>query len=99
MRLWMKLLGAILVIALLLWLGWNMVSGIVGLIGGADLSASEPDPMFALEAEIPTRPPELDAEEPAPQRPTLDDYVPEVETPVDKTTDQLIREAQNNSNT
>ena len=98
MRLWIRILGALLAIALLLWLGWCMVNGIAGILGGVNLGASEPDPMFAREVEIPTRPPELDAEEAAPRRPTLDDYVPEVETPVDKTADQLIREAQMNTN-
>ena len=49
--------------------------------------------MFAEEAELPTRPPELDAEEPQREHLTLDDYVPEVETPVDKTAEELIEEA------
>ena len=97
MRHWIRILGALLLIALLLWLGWYLVNGIVGMLGGVNLGVSEPDPMFASGAELPTRPPELDAEEKAPQHSTLDDYVPEVETPVDKTIDQLIREAQMNS--
>ena len=42
---------------------------------------------------MPTRPPELDAEEEQKEHPTLDDYVPEVETPVDRTVEQLIEEA------
>ena len=49
--------------------------------------------MFAEEPELPTRPPELDAEEAQREHPTLDDYVPEVETPVDRTLEQLIEEA------
>ena len=52
------------------------------------------DPMFAEEAEKITRPPELDMEETPPDRPTLDDYVPEVESPVDMTVEELIEEAQ-----
>ena len=50
--------------------------------------------MFAEEAVLPTRPPELDAEVVPPEHPTLDDYVPEVETPVDRTVEELIEEAQ-----
>lgn len=100
MRWWIKLLAALTAVAVLAWLGWSLASGLVGLLRGADLNASEPDPMFAQEAEIPTRPPELDAEEAAHNRPTLDDYPPTEGAPVDKTADELIREARkNNSNT
>lgn len=97
MRWWIKLLAALLAIALLLWLGWSIAGSFVKLLSGADLNASEPDPMFAQEMELPVRPPELDAEETAPDRPTLDDYVMEEGAPVDKTADELIREAQINS--
>ena len=97
MRWLIKLSAALIAIALLLWLGWSMFNGILSVLNGAQINASEPDPMFALEAELPTRPPELDAEEAAPDRPTLDDYTPEVETPVDKTAEELIREAREKS--
>ena len=98
MRWWIKMLFGLLVIALLLLVGWRLALGLgslVGGLGGADIG--EPDPMFAQEAVLPTRPPELDAEETQPPHLTLDDYVPEVETPVDKTADELIREAENRS--
>ena len=94
MRWWIKGIAALLVIALLLFAGWRLVQGIGGLIGGANRGAGEPDPMFAEEAELPTRPPELDAEQAQPDHPTLDDYVPEVETPVEVTVDELIRRAE-----
>ena len=90
---WIKLIAALIVIAVLAYLGYAVVQGTFDFLSGADLNAGEPDPMFAEEAEIPTRPPELDAEEPQREHLTLDDYVPEVETPVDRTVEQLIEEA------
>lgn len=90
---WIRLAVALVVIAVLAYLGYAVVHGTFNFLSGADLSAGEPDPMFAEEAEVPTRPPELDAEEEQIEHPTLDDYVPEVETPVDKTVEELIEEA------
>ena len=90
---WIKLALALVLIAVLLYFGYAVVRECFGFLSGAELSASEPDPMFAEEAELPTRPPELDAEEEQKEHPTLDDYVPEVETPVDRTVEQLIEEA------
>ena len=90
---WIRLTVALIVIAALAYLGYAVVHGTFAFLSGADLSAGEPDPMFAETAEVPTRPPELDAEEEQAEHPTLDDYVPEVETPVDRTVEQLIEEA------
>ena len=90
---WIRLAVALIVIAVLLYLGYAVVQGTFNFLSDADLSAGEPDPMFAEEPELPTRPPELDAEEEQIEHPTLDDYVPEVETPVDKTVEELIEEA------
>lgn len=90
---WIRLMVALAVIAVLAYLGYTVVQGTFAFLSGADLSAGEPDPMFAEEAALPTRPPELDAEEAQAEHPTLDDYVPEVETPVDRTVEQLIEEA------
>ena len=90
---WIKLIAALAVIAVLAFLGYAVVRGTFDFLSGADLNAGEPDPMFAEEAEIPTRPPELDAEVPQKEHATLDDYVPEVETPVDRTVEELIEEA------
>lgn len=94
MRWWIRGIAALIAIALLLFMGWRLVQGIGSLLGGADLNFAEQDPMFAEEAEQPARPPELDAEEAQPEHPTLDDYVPEVESPVDVTVEELIRRAQ-----
>jgi len=100
MRWWIKLLAGMIAAALLVWLGWSLVNGIAGMLSGADLNTGERDPMFAEEAVHPTRPPELDEETVPEKRPTLDDYAPIEGAPVDKTVDELIREAeQRNSNT
>ena len=94
MRWWIKGIAALLVIALMLFVGWRLVQGLGAALSGMNLRAGERDPMFAEEADAPpTRPPELDAEVAQPDHPTLDDYVPEVETPVDVTADELIRRA------
>lgn len=94
-RMWLpQLIFALLAIAVLLAVAFMLYRAGAALLN-ADFSASEPDPMFAEPAETVTRPPELDAEEEAPPHPTLDDYVPAVETPVDKTAAELIEEAQN----
>ena len=90
---WIKLIAALIVIAVLAYLGYAVVQGTFDFLSGADLNAGEPDPMFAEEAETPSRPPELDAEVPQREHATLDDYVPEVETPVDRTVEELIEEA------
>ena len=90
---WIRLAVVLAVIAVLAYLGYAVVQGTFDFLSGADLNAGEPDPMFAEEPELPTRPPELDAEEEQKEHPTLDDYVPEVETPVDRTVEQLIEEA------
>lgn len=90
---WIRLAVVLAVIAVLAYLGYAVVQGTFDFLSGADLNAGEPDPMFAEEPELPTRPPELDAEEAQREHPTLDDYVPEVETPVDRTVEQLIEEA------
>ena len=90
---WIKLIAALAVIAVLAYLGYAVVQGTFAFLSGAELNSGEPDPMFAEEPELPTRPSELDAEEAQREHPTLDDYVPEVETPVDRTVEELIEEA------
>lgn len=97
MRWWMKLIAALLGVALLLWLAWSLVGGFMNVLNRAELSTEE-DPMFAQEAELPTRPPELDAEEPQSAHITLDDMPMTEGAPVDKTADELIREAQAKTN-
>ena len=98
MKNWFKAIAALAVIALLLFAGWRLVQGVGFVLGGVDFGAGESDPMFAEEAELPARPPELDEEEAQPDHLTLDDYVPEVETPVDVTIDELIRRAEEAAN-
>lgn len=93
MRWWMKMIAALAAIALLAFLGFQLISGMLGLLSGADLNASEPDPMFAEEILHPTRPAELDEEGAVPRRPTLDDLPAPEGAPVDKTAEELIREA------
>lgn len=90
---WIRLAVELAVIAVLAYLGYAVVHGTFAFLSGAELNSGEPDPMFAEEPELPTRPSELDAEEAQREHPTLDDYVPEVETPVDRTLEQLIEEA------
>lgn len=89
-----KLITALVVVIALAALCFGMVKGLVGFLNRSDMDVSEPDPMFAEEAVQVTRPPELDEEEIPLEHPTLDDYVPEEETPVDKTAAELIKEAQ-----
>ena len=87
MRNKIKIIAGVILIAALI-----VVRGAVGFIKNADVNASEPDPMFAAPAEIVTRPPVV--EKTQPPHKTLDDYVPDVETPVDKTAEELGREAE-----
>lgn len=94
MRKKIKLVSALIVIVLLALLCFGMVKGLIGFLNRSDLDVSEPDPMFAEEAVQVTRPPELYEEVEQKDHPTLDDYVPEEESPVDKTAEELIREAQ-----
>ena len=98
MRWWLKLIAALIVIFLLLGLGWGMIRGVTALLNGADLNLAEPDPMFAQEEAQPTRPPQLDEEGTVPDHPTLDDLPMQEGAPVDKTADELIREAQQKAN-
>lgn len=93
MRKWVGAVIAALLIAALATVGFIMLRGVTDVVRGADFGGGEPDPMFSQPPESVTRPPELDAEEPQPTHPTLDDYVPENESPVDQTAAELIEEA------
>ena len=93
MRYAIRLVAALAAMALLLWMGYGLIRGMTGLLNNVDLGASEPDPMFAEDMASITMPPDLFDEGQPKEHPTLDDYVMEVETPVDKTADELIREA------
>ena len=93
MRYAIRLVAALTAIALLLWIGYGLIRGMTGILNNVDLSAGERDPMFGAEVESVTMPPDLFDEGQPKEHPTLDDHVMEVETPVDKTADELIREA------
>ena len=92
---WIKLALLLVVIALLLLVAWRLIRGTGQILSGAQ-DSDETDPMFAQETVLPTRPPQLDAEETQAPHDTLDDYVPKAETPVDKTAEELIEEARQN---
>jgi len=93
MRNRIKIVVLLVVVILLAALCFGIVKGLVGFLNRSDFDAGEKDPMFAEEAVQVTRPPDLYAEEEQKEHPTLDDYVPEEETPVDKTAAELIEEA------
>ena len=95
MKPWIRLIAAIIAIALLALLCISLVRGVSFILKKGELSSAEPDPMFETPAETVTPPPGLYAEETQRPHKTLDDYIPEIETPVDKTAAELIAEAQN----
>ena len=94
MRNKIKVVTALVMVILLAVLCFGIVKGLIGFLNRSDFEVGEPDPMFMEETVQVTRPPELYAEEAQKDHPTLDDYVPEEETPVDKTAAELIAEAQ-----
>lgn len=95
MRIWIRVAISVLLIAALACAGYFILRCVGAVARNIGTEAGEPDPMFAEPAETVTRPPELDEEEIQPEHPTLDDYVPAEESPVDKTVDELIAEAKN----
>ncbi len=92
---WIKLALLLAVMILLLLAAWRIIRGTGQILLGSK-DSGEADPMFAEETVLPTRPPQPDAEETQTPHDTLDDYVPETETPVDKTAAELIDEARQN---
>lgn len=89
-----RLIAAVAAILLLALLCVALVRGVSDVLQRGEINAAEPDPMFETPAETVTRPPDLYPEETQPPRQTLDDYIPKIETPVDKTAAELIAEAQ-----
>ena len=95
MRRFIKIFAALAVIALLA----LAITGVVRLITGAvnlivtDGGAAEPDPMFAGEAELTTRPPELYDEQGTVFTDNSAAWDVGEETPVDMTAEELAREA------
>ena len=96
MKWWIKLIAAVAAILLLILLCVSLVRGVSGVLSRGELNASESDPMFETPVETVAPPPGLYAEETQRPHKTLDDYIPEIETPVDKTAAELIAEAQSN---
>ena len=96
MKWWIRLFSAIAAVILLILLCILLVRGVSDMLLRGEINAAEPDPMFETPAETVSPPPELYAEETQRPHKTLDDYIPEVETPVDKTAAELIEEAQGN---
>lgn len=95
MKWWIRLIAAIAVAACLILLCISLVRSLSDVLLRGEINASEPDPMFETPAETVTPPPQLYAEETQRPHKTLDDYIPEIETPVDKTAADLIEEAKN----
>lgn len=90
---WIRIAVVLAVLAIIVWIAVGIGGGLISLLRGAELEG-ERDPMFAEEAEMVTRPPELYAEETQKPHKTLDDYIMEESAPVDKTARELIEEAQ-----
>ena len=88
-----RIVLTILVILALLALGIFMVTGVLHILQSAGIDTGSTDPMFPEATQSVTRPPELDAEEVQPDHPTLDDYIDEELTPVDRTAEELAKEA------
>jgi len=90
---WIRVLIVVILAAAMVCIALNIGNALMGMLRGAEFEG-EWDPMFAEEAEMVTRPPELYAEETQKPHKTLDDYVMEEGAPVDKTAQELIEEAQ-----
>lgn len=91
---WIRIVIALAMIAVLVLVGLSLANSLMSVLNGSDFSGGERDPMFAEEAEMVTRPPEIYPEETQKPHKTLDDYVMEESAPVDKTAQELIEEAQ-----
>lgn len=92
MRGWIRIVVAVILIALLTLLAFGILRLVTGAVKNVDFGEGEPDPMFSQPPEFVTRPPEMDRETAQAEHPTLDDYIPEIESPVDKTAAELIAE-------
>ena len=97
MRLWIKLILGLLVLALLVWFMLRVGGMTLNFIRNAN-DGGEPDPMFAEEPEYLTMPPELSAETGETFEDNSANWDNSVQTPVDKTAAELEEEARNQSN-
>ena len=94
MRNWIKLIAGLAVIALMIWFLVRIGSFALRVAGTTD-GGAEPDPMFAEEMEIPTRPPELNGDQDdTVYQDNSANWVIDVQTPVEMTVEELIREAE-----
>lgn len=95
MRNWIRLIAGLAAAAVMIWFLVRAGGFVLRLATTGGTVGTEPDPMFAEEMEMTTRPPELTGEagETVPQDNSAN-WVIDVETPVDRTADELIREAE-----
>lgn len=100
MRWWMKLIGGLLAVAVLLWLAIRIGSFTVDILSAGDGGSSEQDPQFAQEAERVTQPPELWQEDGETEfTDNSANWDTSVQTPVEQTAQELGEEARaENSN-
>lgn len=96
MRRWIKLIAALAVLALMLAICAAMGKMLLSMLNIMKNDGGEtlPDPMFAEKAEMVTRPPELDEEGVYIHEDHSDEWIIENHTPVDKTAEELAREAE-----
>lgn len=100
MRWWMKLIGGLLAVAVLLWLAFRIGSFTMDILSASRGESGEQDPQFAQEAETVTRPPELWQEDgDAEFKDNSANWDMSVQTPVEQTAQELGEEARSeNSN-
>ena len=95
MRVWIKAVAALLVIAALLWMIVKIGGFALDILAANSGSVTQYDPQFAEEAEILTPPPELTGvgETAVEFKDNSANWDTSVQTPVDQTADELEAEA------
>lgn len=94
MRWWIKLIGGLLAVAVLLWLVVRIGSFTLNVLSANRGESGERDPQFAEEAETVTPPPELWSEEGESEfRDNSANWDTSVRTPVEQTAKELGEEA------
>jgi len=94
MRWWIRLIGGLLAVAVLLWLAIRIGSFTLDILSGSRSGPVGYDPQFAEEAETVTRPPELWSEEEESEfKDNSANWDTSVQTPVDQTAAELGEEA------
>ena len=99
MRLWVKGIVGLLMVALQIWIGVRIGGFMISFLQ-ADGGSTVRDPMFAEEQERTTRPPELDKEESGAGRfeDNSKNWTQENRTPVDMTAEELEKQARSADN-